>query len=108
MLQTKFGDHPSISSVEDVLRFFYFKLCWPLKGANWNDMSKFKSDCHNDATDQILSKSAQQFQTRRRLLTHDDGVSPLDTNISYWAFGSGELKTKELWVGNFVTAYCAS
>jgi hypothetical protein len=37
MLQTKFVDHPSISSVgEDVLSFFYFKLSLPLKGANWN------------------------------------------------------------------------
>jgi hypothetical protein len=26
-----------------------------------------------DATDQILGKSAQQFQRRRQLLTHDDG-----------------------------------
>jgi hypothetical protein len=34
MLQTKFGDHPSVISVgNDVQKSFYFKLYWPLKGA---------------------------------------------------------------------------
>jgi hypothetical protein len=94
MLPTKFGDHPLISSVvEDVLRFFYFLALLTPKRGQWHDMSKFKCGCHKDATDQILGKSAQQFQRRRgcwRMMT-DEGVSPFDTNSSPWAFGSGVL-----------------
>jgi hypothetical protein len=42
MNATKFGDHLSIISVgNDVQRFFfYFKLYWPLKGANQINVSK--------------------------------------------------------------------
>jgi hypothetical protein len=64
-------------------------------GANWNDMSKFKCDYHKDATDQIWSKSAQQFQRRRWMFTQekkmnvhpwwqtpDTRASPFDTYSS--------------------------
>jgi hypothetical protein len=45
------------------------------------DMSKLEYDCHKDATDQIWSKSAQQFQRRWMLsMTMDHGAFPFDTN----------------------------
>jgi hypothetical protein len=54
MLQTKFGDHPSINSVvEDVLRFFVSLALLTPTRANCNDMSKFMCDCHKDYTDKI-------------------------------------------------------
>jgi hypothetical protein len=41
MLQTKFGDLPSIICVEiDIKRYFYLELLRPLKGANQNNISK--------------------------------------------------------------------
>jgi hypothetical protein len=54
MLQKKFGDYLSISSVvEDVLMFFYFYLKQPPKGANQFNMSKLDKSLPNYATDKV-------------------------------------------------------
>jgi hypothetical protein len=73
------------------LKVFLFSALLTPKRGNWNDMSKFKCDCHKDTTDQIWSKSAQLFQRRRWLLMHDARASPFDTYSSTWTFRSGEL-----------------
>jgi hypothetical protein len=61
MLQTKFGDHPWIRSLEaDVKRYFYFMLKRPLKGANQIDMSKFDKRLPKNATDNPSISSVEE------------------------------------------------
>jgi hypothetical protein len=52
MLQTKFGDHPSISSVEEVDKSFIL-VKRPLKGSNQINISKIDKRLPNNAQDKV-------------------------------------------------------
>jgi hypothetical protein len=54
MLQTKFGDHPSFTSVQACLKVFLFlAIEAPTKGANQINMSKFDKSLIKNATDKV-------------------------------------------------------
>jgi hypothetical protein len=54
MLQIKFGDHQSITSVKgDALRYFFFKLYMAQKGANQINMTKLDKRLLKNSTDKI-------------------------------------------------------
>jgi hypothetical protein len=57
MLQTKFGDHSSISSIEvDVRSFFQFLALETLKGVNQINMNTLGLRLPKNATDKVQTK----------------------------------------------------